>query len=205
MRIEGLKFLIEITSKTLDTDIKSIKKAARKGVELELIKRVDEILNKGEIEINSQNKIIWKNNAIARLRKGNNYLNPEIDIIADDSLDENSKLKLTKFLNKWLSDHINVVLGDLIKLTKHNITNQYLKLVFQLYENNGVIIRNNINKIVDSIPSEERKKLWGMGIKIGRYHIYLPKMLKPKLCNSELIYGNYFINCLIKIQYLNQV
>ena len=179
--LKGLKFLIEITSKTLDTDIKSIKKAARKGVELELIKRVDEILNKGEIEINSQNKIIWKNNAIARLRKGNNYLNPEIDIIADDSLDENSKLKLTKFLNKWLSDHINEVLGDLIKLTKHNITNQYLRgLVFQLYENNGVIIRNNINKIVDSIPSEERKKLWGMGIKIGRYHIYLPKMLKPK-------------------------
>ena len=179
--LKGLIFLIEVTSKTLDTDIKSIKKAARKGVELELIKRVDEILNKGEIEINSQNKIIWKNNAIARLRKGNNYLNPEIDIIADDSLDENSKLKLTKFLNKWLSDHINEVLGDLIKLTKHNITNQYLRgLVFQLYENNGVIIRNNINKIVDSIPSEERKKLWGMGIKIGRYHIYLPKMLKPK-------------------------
>ena len=179
--LKGLKFLIEVTSKTLDTDIKSIKKATRKGVEQELIKRVDEILNKGEIEINDQNKIIWKNNVIARLKKGNNYLNPEIDIIADDSLNENSKLKLTKFLNKWLSDYINEVLGDLIKLTKHNITNQYLRgLVFQLYENNGVIIRNNINKIVDSIPSEERKNLWGMGIKIGRYHIYLPKMLKPK-------------------------
>ena len=72
-------------------------------------------------------------------------------------------------------------MGDLIKLTKHKISNQYLRgLVFQLYENNGVIIRNNINKIVDSIPAEERKKLWGMGIKLGRYHIYLPKMLKPK-------------------------
>ena len=34
----GLKFLIEVTSKTLDTDIKSIKKAARKGVEKELSK-----------------------------------------------------------------------------------------------------------------------------------------------------------------------
>jgi ATP-dependent RNA helicase SUPV3L1/SUV3 len=52
--------------------------------------------------------------------------------------------------------------------------------VFQLYENNGVIKRSDVDKIVKSIPSEERKKLWGMGIKIGRYHIYLPKMLKPK-------------------------
>ena len=56
--LKGLKFIIEVTSKTLDTDIKSIKKAARKGVEEELVKRVDEILNKQEIEINNENKII---------------------------------------------------------------------------------------------------------------------------------------------------
>ena len=176
--LKGLKFLIEVTSKTLDTDIKSIKKAARKGVEAELSKRVDEILNKKEITINNQSKIIWKNHPIARLKKGNDYLNPEIDLIADDSLNEDSKVKLVKFLNKWLISYINEVLGDLIKLTKHQITNQYLRgLVFQLYENNGVVKRNEVDKIVKSIPSEERKKLWGMGIKIGRYHIYLPKML----------------------------
>ena len=44
--LKGLKFIIEVTSKMLDTDIKSIKKAARKGVEKELIKRVDEILRR---------------------------------------------------------------------------------------------------------------------------------------------------------------
>ena len=71
------------------------------------------------------------------------------------------------------------LLGDLIKLTKHKITNQYLRgLVFQLYENNGVIKRSDVDKIVKSIPAEERKKLWGMGIKIGRYHIYLTKNVK---------------------------
>jgi ATP-dependent RNA helicase SUPV3L1/SUV3 len=179
--LKGLKFFIEITSKTLDTDIKSIKKAARKGVEKELIKRVDEILTSGAVKINDENKIIWKNNPIARLKKGNDYLNPEIDIIADDALNEESEKKLATYLNKWLSTYINDVLGDLIKLTKHKIENQYLRgLVYQLYENNGVIKRNDVNQIVKAIPAIERKKLWGMGIKIGRYHIYLPKMLKPK-------------------------
>ena len=179
--LKGLKFLIEVTSKTLDTDIKSMKKAARKGVEKELIKRVDEILDKGEIEINNENKIIWKSYPIARLKKGNDYLNPEVDIICDDALNEESKSKLNSFLIKWLNNYTNTILGDLTKLTKHKISNQYLRgLVFQLYENNGVVIRNKVEKIVKSIPAEERKKLWGMGIKIGRYHIYLPKMLKPK-------------------------
>ena len=136
-----------------------------------------------------------ENNPIARLRKGNDYLNPDIEIISDDSLSEDSKLKLSIFLNKWLKNYIDKVLGDLIKLTKHKITNQYLRgLVFQLYENNGVIKRTEVDKIVKLIPTEERKKLWGMGIKIGRYHIYLPKMLKPKAVEFRIGLWKIFHN-----------
>ena len=193
--LKGLKFLIEVTSKTLDTDIKSIKKAARKGVEKELIKRVDNIVSNGEIEISNENKIIWKDNPIAWLKKGNSYLNPEIDIIADDALSLDSKNKLILYLNKWLNDHIDKVLGDLIKLTKHKIENKYLRgLVFQLYENNGVVKRNNVEQVVKSIPTEERRKLWDMGIKIGRYHIYLPKMLKPKAVEFRVRLWKIFNN-----------
>ncbi len=197
--LKGLKFLIEITPKTLDTDIKSIKKAARKGVEKELIKRVDEILEKSEVEINNEGKILWKSNPIARLKKGNDYLHPEIEVMADDSLKDDSKSKLILFLNRWLANYNNKILGDLIKLTKHKITNQYLRgLVFQLYENNGVIKRNEVENIVKLIPPEERKKLWGMGIKIGRYHIYLPKMLKPKAVNFRISLWKIFHNSLNK-------
>ena len=179
--LKGLKFLVEITSKTLDTDIKSIKKAARKGVEIELEKRVEKILTDGELSINYDNKIIWNGDSIARLKKGNDYLSPEVEIIADDAISDESKLKLSKFLHKWLSNYIHSLLGDLIKLTKYKISNQYLRgLLFQLYENNGVIKRNKVKQIVKLIPKDERKKLWGMGVKIGRYHIYLPKLLKPK-------------------------
>ena len=193
--LKGLKFLIEVTSKTLDTDIKSIRKAARKGIEKELVKRVEEILEKGEIDLNNESKITWKSNPIARLKKGSTYLNPEIEIISDESLSEDSKLKLTKYLNNWLTKYINDVLGDLVLLTKHKISNQYLRgLVFQLYENNGVVKRNDVDKIVKSIPAEERKKLWGMGIKIGRYHIYLPKMLKPKAVEFRINLWKIFHN-----------
>jgi ATP-dependent RNA helicase SUPV3L1/SUV3 len=193
--LKGLKFLIEVTSKTLDTDIKSIKKAARKGVEQELVKRVDKILDTSDIEINNENKITWKNNPIARLKKGSDYLSPDFDIIADDSLNEESRSKLSIFLDKWLSNYTSEVLGDLTKLTKYKINNQYLRgLVFQLYENNGVIKRRDVDKIVNLIPVSERKKLWGMGIKIGRYHIYLPKMLKPKAVEFRIGLWKIFHN-----------
>ena len=197
--LKGLKFLIEITSKTLDTDIKSIKKAARKGVEDELVKRVDKILKDNDSLIYNDNKIIWKENPIARLKKGKDYLSPEIEIIADDSLNKDSESKLLNFLSSWLEIHINNVLGDLIKLTKHKIQNQYLRgLVFQLFERNGVVKRNELDKIVKSIPPEERKKLWSMGIKIGRYHIYLPKMLKPKAVDFRISLWKIYHNLSIK-------
>jgi len=193
--LKGLKFLIELTSKTLDTDIKSIKKAARKGVKEELDKRIDDITENQNIKIDHSCKIIWKGNPIGMLKKGNDYLSPEIDIIADDSIEEETKNKLEKFLKGWLKEYINEVLGDLINLTNKKVENQYLRaLVFQLYENNGVIKRDEIENIVKLIPADERKKLWGMGIKIGRYHVYLPKMLKPKAVEFRISLWKIFFN-----------
>ena len=179
--LKGLKFNIDFTSNNLDVDLKSIKKAARKGIEVELIKRVDLIVKQKSLSVDLNNKIIWKKDPIAKIKKGDDYLNPEIEIIADDALPVNKKKEFELFLKSWLSSHINQVLGDLINLIKIKIDNQYLRaLSFQLYENNGIIKRTDINHIVKLISKDERKKLWSMGIKIGRYHIFLPKMLKPK-------------------------
>jgi len=179
--LKGLKFIIDFTSKNLDVDLKSIKKAARKGVEEELVKRAKNIIKEKNLSIDLENKIVWQNNPIAKIKKGENYLNPEIEIISDDSLPLDEKKELEECLKKWIDTHINEVLGDLINLSKVKIENQYLRaLAYQLYENNGVLKRKNIDEITKLISKEERKKLWGMGIKIGRYHVFLPKMLKPK-------------------------
>ena len=185
--LKGLKFVIALTSRTLDTDIKSIKKAARKGVGEELEKRVSLIIDSEGIFLDEKCRIIWKNNIIARLKKGNNYLNPEIEILADDSLDDPSRLKLEVFLKNWIDLYIKEVLGDLLNLNREDVKNKYIRaLMFQLFENNGVLKREIVKDIVNSIKTEERKKIWDLGIKIGRYHIYLPKMLKPKAVSLRI-------------------
>ena len=193
--LKGLRFIIEITAKTLDTDVKSIKKAARRGVKDEIDKRVNDIINEQAITIDDKGKIIWRKNPVARLKKGHDYLSPDIEIIADESISQETKLKFETFLKDWVLSHLNEVLGDLLNLKKQNIKDQYLRaLLFQLYEKNGVIKRNEIDKIVKLIPNVERKKLWGMGIKIGRYHVYLPKMLKPKAVEFRISLWKIFNN-----------
>ena len=191
--LKGLKFIIALTSKTLDTDIKSIKKAARKGIGEELEKRVNLITQNHEIHLDDNCKIIWKKNAIARLKKGNNYLNPEVEILADDALKDVSNSKLELFLKNWLNNHIKEVLGDLLNLNRENVDNKYIRaLMFQLFENNGVVKRDNVNDIVKLIRTDERKKIWDLGIKIGRYHVYLPKMLKPKAVSLRITLWKLF-------------
>ncbi len=197
--LKGLKFVIALTSKTLETDIKSIKKAARKGVGAELIKRVSAIVENENINLDDNCNIIWKNNQIARLKKGNNYLNPEIEIISDDTLDDASKSKLESFLKNWTNKHIESLLGDLINLNKIKVENKFIRaLNFQLFENNGVKKRSEIEEIINSINSNERKIVWKMGIKIGRYHVYLPKMLKPKAVSLRISLWKLFYQSLNK-------
>ena len=197
--LKGLKFVIALTSKTLETDIKSIKKAARKGVGAELIKRVSTIVENENINLDDNCNIIWKNNQIARLKKGNNYLNPEIEIVSDDTLDDASKSKLESFLKNWTNKHIENLLGDLINLNRVKVENKFIRaLNFQLFENNGVKKRSEIEEIINSINSNERKIVWKMGIKIGRYHVYLPKMLKPKAVSLRISLWKLFYQSLNK-------
>ena len=194
-KLQGLKFNIELTSNTLDSDIKSIKKAARKGIYDELSKRVNKIIDTEQISLENNGKIYWNKNPIAKIKKGSDYLNPEIEIICDEILPKKAKEDLESYLKKWLSAHISNELGDLLNLTKVKIENKYLRaLVYQIYENNGVIKRNEIDNIVKLITKEERKKLWSMGIKIGRYHIYLPRMFKPKAVSLRINLWRSFYN-----------
>ncbi len=196
-KLKGLKLNLEFTSGTLDTDIKSLKKAARQGIADELIRRTKEIINEKQIVFKDNYKIYWKDGPIAKIKKGKNYLYPEIEIIADEALDPQTKNELTSFLNHWLKDYILEQLRDLINLTKLQNDNKYLRaLAYQLYESNGVLKRINVEEIVKAISKEERKQFRKLGIKIGRYHIFLPRMLKPKAVELRILLWKFYNNIL---------
>ena len=68
-------------------------------------------------------------------------------------------MKLENFLKKWVETYIKENLNDLLNLNKEDVKNKYIRaLMFQLFENNGVIKRENINDIIKSIKTDERKK-----------------------------------------------
>ena len=61
-----------------------------------------------------------------------------------------------------------------------------------LYENNGVLKREFLEKLLKNIDQKERKILRDQGVKFGRYHIFLYKLFKPNIVSLRLIlWKNY--------------
>jgi len=91
---------------------------------------------------------------------------------------------------------ISTELSDLVNLSKANFKNNYVRaLCYQLFENNGVIKRELLNEMISKISKEGRSSLRKAGVKIGRYHIFLPRMLKPNAVNLRVkLWRLYFPN-----------
>ena len=192
-QLNGLRLELDHKIGALDTDIKSLKKAARQNVSPEIINRINQIIKTKLIELKDDLKIYWNNFPIARLVPGKTYLEPEINLIIDDMIENVDQIKLLDFLKKWISDRITEDLQSLIKLKNIENNNPSIRaLAYQLYENNGVLIRDNITSIVKQLKQEERKVLRILGVKFGRYHIFLYKLFKPNAVKLRIILWKNF-------------
>ena len=180
-KINGLKLELDLKKGALETDIKSLKKAARQTVGPELEKRVQTIIETSSILLDEDFKIYWNKFSIGRLIPGKDYLNPKIELIVDDILEQNQRYKLMNFLEKWLKNKIDLVLKSLIDLKNLKEKNSSIKaLAYQLYENNGVLKRDKVSPYLKDLGQNERKILRDLGVKFGRYHIFLYRLIKPE-------------------------
>ena len=197
--LKGLKLQLDLKVDALDADIKSLKKAARQNVGPEIINRIQQIMDTGLIELRDNFKIYWNSNPIAKLTAGSDYLNPKIDLIVDEMIESDERNKLNEYLHKWILKKINTELKSLIELKNIKEENPQLRaLAYRLYENNGVIKRSNISDYLNKINQDDRKKLRKLGVKFGRYHIFLYKLFKPNSVSLRILlwksYNNKFLN-----------
>jgi len=192
-KINGLKLELDLKKGALETDIKSLKKAARQTVGPELEKRIQTIIETGLVDLNNDFKIYWNKYPIGRLVSGKNYLNPKIELIVDDILEQNQRVRLMSFLETWLKSKIDLILKSLVDLKDMKEKNSSIKaLAYQLYENNGVLKREQVSEYLKNLDQAERKVLRDIGVKFGRYHVFLYKLIKPEAVSLRtLLWKNY--------------
>ena len=192
-KINGLKLELDLKKGALETDIKSLKKAARQTIGPELERRIQKIIDTGLIDLREDFKIYWNNFSIGRLISGKDYLNPNFELMVDDILEQNQKYKLMNYLNQWIRNKIQTTLKSLIELKDLKEKNSSIKaLAYQLYENNGVLKRDQVSEYLKKLGQDERKILRDLGVKFGRYHVFLHQLIKPEAVSLRtLLWKNY--------------
>ena len=153
----------------------------------------------GLIEIKEDFKIYWNNEPIAKLIPGLDYLNPKIDLIIDEMIETDERSKLNIYLTKWINKKIKNELNSLIELKNIREKNSEIRaLAYRLYESNGVVKRSDISETLKKLNQDDRKILRRLGVKFGRYHVFLFKLFKPSSVSLRILlwknYNNKFLD-----------
>ena len=199
--LKGLKLELDLKIDSLESDKKSLKKAARKSVSPEIISRIDQIIKTNLVEIKNDFKIYWGKFPIAKLIPGKDYLNPGIDLIVDEMIENEDRSRLSIHLQNWISKKILTELKSLMDLKFIKEKNSNIRaLAFHLYENNGVVKRENVKDLIQRLNQEERKILRNLGVKFGRYHIFLFKLFKPSAVSFRILLWKNFHQTLLDFE-----
>ncbi len=192
-KINGLKLELDLKKGALETDIKSLKKAARQTIGPELEKRIQTIIDTSLIDLKSDFKIHWNNSSIAKIIPGKDYLSPNIELLIDDMIEQKQRNRLSGHLESWLKKKITLVLKSLFDLKDIKDKNSSIKaLAYQLYENNGVVKRDKVSEYLKNLDQTNRKILRDLGVKFGRYHVFLFRLIKPEPVSLRtLLWKNY--------------
>ena len=108
-------------------------------------------------------------------------------------LNKIKKKKLSDYINRWIQNKIRTILKSLTDLKNLKEKNSSIKaLAYQLYENNGVLKREQVSEYLKTLGQSERKILRELGVKFGRYHVFLYQLIKPEAVSLRtLLWKNF--------------
>jgi ATP-dependent RNA helicase SUPV3L1/SUV3 len=177
-RVVGFEFVPEL-GEGGEEEKKLILRAARRALVQEIPRRVA-ALDIGKAEafgLTAEHRITWEGAEIARLKMGSEPGKPLIEVKDSEFLDGPQRERIRARLAGWIE---GVVAKDLAAISaieaKASEDNTLRGPAFQLRETLGLKpgdTRNNIGQ-------ELRTKLKGIGIRAGRFALYVPEALKPR-------------------------
>ena len=132
--------------------------------------------------------IVWQDVRVARLVAGDHVLKPRIQLIADDQLTGPDRQNVQARIEKWFAGRVSTHLEPLITLQRaEDVDGLARGLAFQLVENLGVLVRDDVADDVRSLDQPTRGTLRKYGIRFGAYHIFMPLLLKPAATRLKLL------------------
>ena len=157
-------------------------RAARRALREEMPRRLAalEVAKDEAFILTPQHRVMWDGAEVARLRPGPEPLKPHVDPIASEFLDNAQRERVRTRLSNWLEGVVKKELGTLgVVETKAAEDNTLRGPAYRLREGMGLVP----GATERDVPAELRTRLKAIGIRAGRYALYIPEVLKPRAMN----------------------
>jgi ATP-dependent RNA helicase SUPV3L1/SUV3 len=154
-------------------------RAARRALREEMPRRVAvaETAPDGAFAFGSDNTLSWDGVPIARLRRGTSALRPRVQILDSEFLDGAQRERLRIRLQRFVDDRVHHALSPLLAVAdRGEVRPEFRGLLHRLTEALGLIAGEE----GDAPAPDARAALKGIGVKAGRFGLFLPALLKPR-------------------------
>jgi ATP-dependent RNA helicase SUPV3L1/SUV3 len=158
---------------------KLVTRAARRALREEMPRRVSavEIAEDAAFALTSEHRLVWDGQAIARLRPGATSLRPLVEILDSDFLDGAERERIRARLQRFLDTQVETVLAPLFRARERAAPDRMLRgPLHRLSERLGVIPGVD----ADLADRNSRLALKALGVKSGRFALFMPALLKPR-------------------------
>jgi ATP-dependent RNA helicase SUPV3L1/SUV3 len=156
-----------------------VQRAARRALREEMPRRVARLeAAPGEaFDLDSRHLIVWEGASVARLRPGAAFLRPAVEVLDSEFLDGPQRERLRRHLQRWIDAAIARDLAPLFAAASRAGSDGALRgPLHRLREVGGVVP----GPTRPELPQELGMRLKPLGVRAGRFSLYLPALLKPR-------------------------
>ncbi|PZW38930.1 ATP-dependent RNA helicase SUPV3L1/SUV3 [Humitalea rosea] len=177
-KIEGFVFTPDPSAVEAD-DKKLVLRAARRALREEMPRRVG-MLEAGKDEdfaLTNLHRILWEGHEVARLKLGPEPIKPQVEPLPSEFLDGPARERVRVRLQAWLDGVIARDFAPLFNVEAKAAEDAALRgPVFTLREHLGLLPGGTDPRM----SQDDRAKLKAIGVRAGRFALYVPEMLKPR-------------------------
>ncbi len=154
-------------------------RAARRALREEMPRRVALVENVPDatLALAGDQSVTWDGVPIARLKRGTTAWRPRIQVLDSEFLDGAQRERLRIRLQRFLDDQVNADLAPLrAAADRASGLAGFRGLLHRLTEALGLIVSDE----GDALAPQSRAALKSIGVKAGRFALFLPALLKPR-------------------------
>ncbi len=187
-RLEGFRFRQD--KEAQGQEAKTLRQASLQALTPHFHLRADRFYNAPDTEIDftEQGGLMWGDQAVGRLAKGDDPLKPRVVAFVDDEAGAEVASKVERRLQHFMDRKIAALFEPLLKMQgDEGLVGLARGFGFQMIEAMGVIPRADVADDVKALDQEARGFLRKHGMRFGQFTIFMPLLLKPAPTRLRLV------------------